>query len=93
MRGRSSTSRYETGRNASTNGELFRATATLPALQLPLRHVLSDSGHWPMIDNPVAVEAPVTAFLHRFWPAGRIPRGDAVRRTALLQGVFKRPRR
>ncbi|MBV9652328.1 MAG: alpha/beta hydrolase [Pseudonocardiales bacterium] len=27
--------------------------------------VLSDSGHWPIIDNPVAVEALVTAFLHR----------------------------
>ncbi len=176
MRGRPSTSRYETGRNASANGEPFRATATLPAFRLPLRHgnplglpdeviqrmfrdfknpgmrravrrlyratnpaagsedlhqrlstmgrpalviwgardpclpvryahrqqdtfanaemiVLPDSGHWPMIDSPVAVEAPVTAFLHRFWPAGRIPRGDAVRRTALSRGVFKRLRR
>lgn len=25
--------------------------------------VLADSGHWPMIDNPVAVEAPVLRFL------------------------------
>lgn len=31
----------------------------------PQAHVvlLPDSGHWPMLDNPVAVEEPVTAFL------------------------------
>lgn len=37
-----------------------RQRETFPQAHLVL---LEDSGHWPMLDNPVAVEEPVTAFL------------------------------
>jgi pimeloyl-ACP methyl ester carboxylesterase len=32
--------------------------------------VLADSGHWPMIDDPVAVEQPVLRFLRAVITAG-----------------------
>ncbi|MGB6164556.1 MAG: hypothetical protein WCF33_17290 [Pseudonocardiaceae bacterium] len=30
--------------------------------------LLADSGHWPMIDHPVAVEQPVLTFLSARFP-------------------------
>ncbi len=44
-----------------------RQTETFPRAELV---ILPDSGHWPMIDNPVAVEQPVLRFLRSVVTSG-----------------------
>jgi pimeloyl-ACP methyl ester carboxylesterase len=48
-----------------------RQRETFPRAQVV---VLDDSGHWPMLDNPVAVEEPVTDFLGTAVSTGDPPR-------------------
>ncbi len=49
-----------------------RQRATFPHAEIVILH---DSGHWPMIDHPVAVEQPVLRFLSAHWsgPAHQLP--------------------
>lgn len=55
-------------RACSTTSASAVRTTTFPGAEVV---VLDDSGHWPMIDDPDAVERAVTGFLRRHVAAGQ----------------------